>query len=39
MSCTRPLLMGDSGATTDLLSSVPGVELVCRPSVQGFDLL
>ncbi len=39
VSCTRPLLMGDSGATTDLLSGVPGVEVVLKPTVEGFDLM
>lgn len=39
VSCTRPLLMGDSGATTDLLSGVPAVEVVLKPTVEGFEML
>ena len=37
--CNRPLLMGDSGATTDLVAQVPGIEAVLKPTVEGFDLL
>jgi hypothetical protein len=40
MSCTRPLLTGDSGAMTDLLSFVPGVEAVLKPVAEGgFELV
>jgi hypothetical protein len=40
MSCTRPLLTGDSGAMTDLLSFVPGIEAVLKPIAEGgFELV
>ncbi len=40
VACTRPLLMGDSGAVTDLLTYVPGVEAVLMPEAEGgFELV